>query len=71
MPPPASTSRLDPSAAADPPDASAQAQAQVQSPAPPPAVSARTLLLVLALLSVFPPLATDMYLSAFGEIQHH
>ncbi|MEK8027094.1 multidrug effflux MFS transporter [Pseudaquabacterium rugosum] len=75
MPPPASTSRLDPSAAAEPPDASAQAQAQaqaqVQSPAPPPAVSARTLLLVLALLSVFPPLATDMYLSAFGEIQHH
>lgn len=29
------------------------------------------ILIVLALLSIFPPLATDMYLSAFGEIQQH
>lgn len=31
--------------------------------------SALTIVIVLSVLSIFPPLATDMYLSAFGEIQ--
>lgn len=31
--------------------------------------NALTIVVVLAVLSIFPPLATDMYLSAFGDIQ--
>lgn len=34
-----------------------------------PGSNALTIVIVLSVLSIFPPLATDMYLSAFGEIQ--
>jgi MFS transporter, DHA1 family, multidrug resistance protein len=36
---------------------------------PPARSNALTIIMVLSLLSIFPPLATDMYLSAFGDIQ--
>lgn len=37
--------------------------------APQPGPNALTIVIVLSVLSIFPPLATDMPLSAFGEIQ--